>query len=221
MPKSSRTRRTPSSLSASRVAVALSPTPRPGRSRSPPSAGGPGRGRCERGSRATDSARSRCATWRAERLTETSSGRWSGRRSCQLERLAAGRLLHPAADRLDQAAVLGDRDELAWVEQAALGVMPAHQRLDADDLAVAAGRPPAGSAAPARRGRARGAARARSRAGARARARISASKSSQRALPRSFARYIAASASRIRSSASIGSRPVGRATAMPMLAVTK
>ena len=53
------------------------------------------------------------------------------------ERLAAGRLLHPAADRLDQAAVLGDRDELAGVEQAALGVVPAHQRLDADDLAAA------------------------------------------------------------------------------------
>ena len=39
-----------------------------------------------------------------------------------LEHLAAGALLDPAPDRLDQAAVLGDRDELAGVEQAALGV---------------------------------------------------------------------------------------------------
>ena len=36
-----------------------------------------------------------------------------------LEHLAAGALLDPAADRLDQAAVLGDRDELGRVEQAA------------------------------------------------------------------------------------------------------
>ena len=54
-----------------------------------------------------------------------------------LEDLAAGALLDPAADRLDQAAVLGDRDELGRVEQAALGVLPAHQRLEAADLAGA------------------------------------------------------------------------------------
>ena len=56
-----------------------------------------------------------------------------------LEDLAAGALLDPAADRLDQAAVLGDRDELAGVEQAALGVLPADQRLEAGDLAACAG----------------------------------------------------------------------------------
>ncbi len=54
-----------------------------------------------------------------------------------------------------------------------------------------------------------------------ARARISASKTSQRPRPPSLALYIAASASRISSSASTGSRPEGRATAIPMLAVTK
>ena len=86
---------------------------------------------------AIESARSRWATWRAERLTATSSGRSSGRSSCQSRAWRQARLLHPAADRLDQPAVLGDRDELAGVEQAALGVVPAHQRLDAGDLAGA------------------------------------------------------------------------------------
>ena len=66
-----------------------------------------------------------------------SSGRWSGRSSCQPSTCRQARLLHPAADRLDQAALLGDRDELARVEQAALGMVPAHQRLEADDLAAA------------------------------------------------------------------------------------
>ena len=55
------------------------------------------------------------------------------------EDLAAGRLLDPAADRLDQAAFLGDRDELAGVELAALGVVPADQRLEGGDLAAVAG----------------------------------------------------------------------------------
>ena len=54
-----------------------------------------------------------------------------------LDDLAAGALLDPAPDRLDQAAVLGDRDELGRVEQAALGVLPADQRLEAGDLAGA------------------------------------------------------------------------------------
>ena len=88
---------------------------------------------------ATEPARSRWATWRAERLTETSSGRRSGRSSCHSSDLPAGALLHPAPDRLDQAAVLGDRDELGRVEQAALGVLPADQRLEAGDLAAAEG----------------------------------------------------------------------------------
>ena len=66
--------------------------------------------------------RSRWATWRAERLTATSNGRGVGAQLVPVEDLAAGALLHPAADRLDQAAVLGDRDEVAGVEQAALGV---------------------------------------------------------------------------------------------------
>ena len=86
---------------------------------------------------ATVAGRSRWATWRAERLTATSSGRRVGALLVPLEDLAAGALLDPAADRLDQAAVLGDRDELGRVEQAALGVLPADQRLEAGDLAGA------------------------------------------------------------------------------------
>src|SRR5689334_25231109 len=54
-----------------------------------------------------------------------------------LEHLAAGAFERPAADRLDQAAVLGDRDEVAGVEQAALRVAPAHQRLETGDLDAA------------------------------------------------------------------------------------
>jgi hypothetical protein len=41
----------------------------------------------------------------------------------------------PVADRLDQAAVLGRRDELGGGDHAALGVVPAQQRLDRDHLA--------------------------------------------------------------------------------------
>ena len=40
---------------------------------------------------------------------------------------------HPAADRDDQAGLLGDRDELGGRDQAPLGVAPAQQRLDAGD----------------------------------------------------------------------------------------
>src|SRR5215207_11259296 len=53
--------------------------------------------------------------------------------------LAAGGLLHPAADRLDQAAFLGDRYELARVEVAPLGMLPADERLQAGDLTAAQG----------------------------------------------------------------------------------
>ena len=104
------------------------------------------------------------------------------------------------ADRHDQAAVLGDGDELGGVEQAALGVLPAHERLDAGDLA--------GAQADHRlvvEGELVAVERLAQLAfdlepGHRL-ARISSSKSSQRARPLSLARYIAASASRISSSA--------------------
>ena len=43
---------------------------------------------------------------------------------------------HPLADRHDQARLLGDRDESPGATQAALGVLPAHERLDADDRAA-------------------------------------------------------------------------------------
>ncbi len=136
MPKSSRTRRTPISFSASSEAIAVADS-----STRTLSVISSRRWTGSRPVRATISAtvagRSRWATWRAERLTATSNGRASGRCSCQLEDLAAGALLDPAADRLDQAAVLGDRDELGRVEQAALGVLPADQRLEAGDLAGA------------------------------------------------------------------------------------
>ena len=43
--------------------------------------------------------------------------------------LPARRAQHPLADRHDQARRFGDRDELLWIEQAELGVLPPHQRL--------------------------------------------------------------------------------------------
>ena len=50
-------------------------------------------------------------------------------------RLAAGGAQHPFADLQDQAALLGDRDEDRRRDGAALGMLPAQQRLEADDLA--------------------------------------------------------------------------------------
>ena len=67
-----------------------------------------------------------------------------------------GRLLqHPPADRHDEAGLLGERDELQRGDQAALGVPPAQQRLEADDLLRRRRRRSAGSAAPAARRRGR------------------------------------------------------------------
>ena len=50
--------------------------------------------------------------------------------------LAAALLDHPAPERLDQARVLGGGDELQRRHQAALGILPAHERLDAGDADV-------------------------------------------------------------------------------------
>ena len=44
---------------------------------------------------------------------------------------AAGFAQHPAADRDDQAGLLGEGDEVARADEPALGVLPAQQRLDA------------------------------------------------------------------------------------------
>ena len=49
---------------------------------------------------------------------------------------AAARLVeHERADRHDQPGLLGQRDELARRDEAALGVVPAHERLGGDDVA--------------------------------------------------------------------------------------
>ena len=130
MPKSSRTRRTPSSLSASSVVVAVADS-----------------------STRTLSVISSCR-WTGSRpvrarISATVVGEVAvgdlaggevdrdverprvGPQLVPLERPGGRRVsCDPAADRLDQAAVLGDRDELGRVEQAALGVLPAHQRLE-------------------------------------------------------------------------------------------
>ena len=74
------------------------------------------------------------ATWRGERLTETLSGRVA--RGVPARRLGAGDAQHALADGEDRAGLLGDRDELAGRDEPALGVVPARQRLDADDLAA-------------------------------------------------------------------------------------
>lgn len=50
--------------------------------------------------------------------------------------LAAGLAKHPPAEWQDQARLHGERDELRRWNQAALRVLPAHQRLQADDPAV-------------------------------------------------------------------------------------
>ena len=74
-----------------------------------------------------------------------------------LAALAAGLVDDPVGDRADQPGALGDRQELGRGEQSALGIVPADQRLGADDAAVAQARPGAGSAARARRARRRAA----------------------------------------------------------------
>ena len=52
-------------------------------------------------------------------------------------RLREGGVQDVAGERADQPGVLGERDELVGKDQAALGVLPAHQGLGADDLAGA------------------------------------------------------------------------------------
>ena len=85
---------------------------------------------------ATRAGNAPLASWRGLVLTQTSSGSARGKRSCQRGAVAAGRGEHPVAERADQAGVLGDRDELDRVEEPAVGVLPAHERLDGGDGAA-------------------------------------------------------------------------------------
>ncbi len=65
--------------------------------------------------------------WAGDRLTARRM--WSGQRG----RLAAGLAHHPLAERVDQAGLLGDRDEVGRRDHAAVGVVPAQQGLAARD----------------------------------------------------------------------------------------
>ena len=75
----------------------------------------------------------RVPSWRPERLTDRPRSDQPGSRLPALH-LAARLVEHPRADRHDEAGLLGDGDEVAGAEQAALGVLPAQQRLDARDV---------------------------------------------------------------------------------------
>ena len=50
--------------------------------------------------------------------------------------LSAGFAQHPAANRSDQATVLGDGNELPWRQQSALRMLPADERLGANNSAA-------------------------------------------------------------------------------------
>ena len=155
----------------------------------------------------TVATKSPSASWRGETLTETVSGRST--RAHPLGRLAAGLLDDPRADRDDQAGLLGDRDERpagrpCRAPGAPSGSAPRRRRSCRRSCRPAAGRrsfsSPRSSALRRPPSRSR-----RSMAFSR----IESSKISQRALPSSFARYMAASASR--SSASGSATPTGSA----------
>ena len=88
---------------------------------------------CRRSSRATSSTRSASCRLRAERLTaiaEVVPGRPPAARTA-----ASDGVEDVGGQRADQTAALGDRDELVGRDPAELGVLPAHERLDADHLA--------------------------------------------------------------------------------------
>ena len=72
------------------------------------------------------------ASWAADMFTATLnvSGTPSAR---QVGELGAGLLEHDAAERDVEPRFLGDGDEVARVEQTALGMLPPHERLDPVD----------------------------------------------------------------------------------------
>ena len=83
------------------------------------------------------------STWRAARFTAIRPGR-PGRR------LLAGPLEHPPAHRHDGARLLGEGHERLRAEQAALRVLPAHERLVALHRSAWPGRRWAGGTRPSR-----------------------------------------------------------------------
>ena len=115
-----------------------------------------GRARLLRAASADCATRPCWASWRAERLTQCERRRRPLAASAAHRRQASAR---PTAERHDEAGLLGDRDEAAGRHQAALGVLPAHQRLDAHDRAGRQRDDRAGSGARTRALDARGAGR--------------------------------------------------------------
>ena len=69
----------------------------------------------------------RLRNWKGERLTATKGVGKPGD-------LRAGLRKHPFADRLDDADLLGDRDEERGLDAAALRMLPTDQRLEALDF---------------------------------------------------------------------------------------
>ena len=73
-------------------------------------------------------------SWRGREVDVTATAPAAADRAAR--RACAARLAqHPAAERHDQPALLGERDELVRRDDAARRVLPAHERLDADELA--------------------------------------------------------------------------------------
>ena len=79
----------------------------------------------------TSSTKSGWASCRAEMLTLTVN-RSGPTSSCHAAHLAAGLAEHPASDLEDRVRLLGDPDEVVGADPAALGMVPADERLDAD-----------------------------------------------------------------------------------------
>ena len=113
--------------------------------------------------------------------------------SAPLRVLARELLEHPVADRLDQPHLLGERDELAGRHQAAVRLLPSHQRLDRMHGRRPRGRRSVGSAGPSSVGDGLTQPRRRTRAGAPGRRRRRRSTTYPPASD-PLTRYIAASA---------------------------
>src|SRR3954452_3764739 len=91
----------------------------------------------------TSPTMSLCWSCLTDRLTAIDSGSSlapqrlvAGHEALHQHRLAAALAQDPAADRHDEAHLLGERDELVRRDEAALRVAPAQQRLDAGGAAV-------------------------------------------------------------------------------------
>src|ERR1700754_557426 len=69
-------------------------------------------------------------TWRGGGVKGVGRRRTRGVRGGPRGRLPARGAEDPLAERDDEVALLGDRDELARAEQPALGMLPADERLD-------------------------------------------------------------------------------------------